>query len=77
MLFLSVWQAILVVVPDPRNGSSTVSPFALNMRISRVTISSGYAAIRLSDKVVLCRAGVTCQIWLNQLSRSFFEKALS
>ena len=37
-------MAAKVVVPVPRNGSSTVSPTKLNMRIRRSASSSGYGA---------------------------------
>ena len=41
---LLFFLATIAVVPDPMNGSKTISPFSLPARIHGVTNSSGYVA---------------------------------
>jgi hypothetical protein len=76
-LFLSFCIASLVVVPEPKKGSSTVSPFTLNIRMRRSTISSGKDAIFLSRWLVVWRVPIMSHICVNHSSRCFFVKALS
>ena len=67
MLFLSFCMAILVVVPEPRKGSSTVSPLTENILTSRFTISSGNAPVLRSIWLSVWRVLVTVQfIHLNE-----------
>jgi hypothetical protein len=68
-LFLSFWAAILVVVPEPKKGSRTVSPLTENIRISLFAISSGNAAVLLASWLVIWRVPLRFQIWVNQTSR--------
>src|ERR1035437_5304747 len=44
MLFRAAWAASHMIVPDPTNGSSTVSPTKLNMRMIRRANSLGKGA---------------------------------
>src|SRR5437660_11685083 len=70
-------MATLSVVPDPRNGSRTVSPSIENILINLLGISSGKAATRLSRPSISCLAPGTFQTCENHSSRSFLVNLLS
>jgi hypothetical protein len=76
-LFLSFWAGILVVVPEPKKGSRTVSLLTENIRISLFAISSGNVAVRLASWLLIWRVPFRFQIWVNQASRCFFVNLLS
>src|SRR5947209_13214372 len=70
-------MATLSVVPDPRNGSRTVSPRIENILINLLGISSGKAATRLSRPSKSCLTPGTFQTCENHSSRSFLVNWLS
>src|SRR6266566_1401321 len=70
-------MATLSVVPDPRNGSRTVSPRIENILINLLGISSGKAATRRSRPSISCLAPGTFQTCENHSSRSFLVNLLS
>jgi len=61
MLFRWSCWAVLIVVPEPRKGSSTVSPVKLKSWMRRRGISSGKAAMPFSNLAAFGRTFVMSQ----------------